>query len=1006
MAKSYIYKPLIIFLMTLLSANLVFAAAEIYLNGKINLPINCSRVLDYRIYLQEEGSKLAGTIEMEAHSCWTEYVCMKCNCNWKGGSSCIQECDDSDERVRDSLIRSDYEILTGSVTGSLNGNAVDLIITTNIDGRSVQFSLKGTMTYDASGKTSFSGYLDSSITCEPGVYVKGSVTGEGLRREKKPVQSDANSTIFLAGKLNLPSGCRYIASFYTLTLTQIGSNISGSIDSKTWHCRIDGFCNVACKCRFISSDRCINTCQDDRSLSNLLIRTKVESVSGNVVGTIKNNVIDAVANTQYGELRIGGVLQQESEGRISFSGNLDSSITCEPGVYVKGRMTGEGLRNELTKRKIGIGDNCSDEIKCDEGKCVNGVCRPEPKCLTGATACGSSCCMPSQTCNGSSCLPVFCKGGLTQCGLTCVNTSKDRFNCGSCGVTCKPDEYCSNGKCISYSGLGGIDRNNCGQAGIKCNDNQICANGSCIECQNNLTRCGNSCVNLNSDPSNCGQCGESCSANQFCSNGKCISASQCVLNSIQYAQCGKNCCDLTQWCDTETMTCLPMLPISPPGDMPAQCGPFVVDLSSDRQNCGMCFNACASDQKCTNGICTLVETCGNGRCGANETCSNCPSDCGSCIETGCLGEYPTLCGNICVNTANDSQNCGSCGAKCQPTQICLNGKCIGALNSECRVDADCLYGYCVNSTCRLRNCLSDSECGRDEYCSMNLGVCDGGCRTSPDNCNLLLGSPGRCDPQTRECIGLTCPYGTVLINNSCFQITIEACNQSEQCQSGICLNNRCISTDNPIAPVESATKIGKPSFGSGAAAKSSPKLFAIEENQAASEFLYSLLGTSKSKLLAYDSCLRGSICSTSDDCCGAPCLGSRCACSNSVCTTTADCCSGYCENGKCSSAPYQKLSLFSSLTSQNLGCAGLIEECSPGEKTCISLCNGISLLLVLVAGSFGAFTWTRFKHPVAGLVAAFVPIVIGLAFYPFVGIVSGIILFSLLVYKDTGSIEV
>ncbi|MEM3543800.1 MAG: hypothetical protein QXF07_02145 [Candidatus Micrarchaeia archaeon] len=66
----------------------------------------------------------------------------------------------------------------------------------------------------------------------------------------------------------------------------------------------------------------------------------------------------------------------------------------------------------------------------------------------------------------------------------------------------------------------------------------------------------------------------------------------------------------------------------------------------------------------------------------------------------------------------------------------------------------------------------------------------------------------------------------------------------------------------------------------------------------------------------------------------------------------------------------------------------------------------MSLLLVLVAGSFGAFTWTRFKHPVAGLLAAFTPILIGVALYPFLGIISGIILFSLLIYKDTGSIEV
>ena len=92
------------------------------------------------------------------------------------------------------------------------------------------------------------------------------------------------------------------------------------------------------------------------------------------------------------------------------------------------------------------------------------------------------------------------------------------------------------------------------------------------------------------------------------------------------------------------------------------------------------------------------------------------------------------------------------------------------------------------------------------------------------------------------------------------------------------------------------------------------------------------------------------------------------------------------------------------LTSQ-MGCAGLVEECSPGEGTCISLCNGLSFLLVLVAGGFGAYSWKSYNHPVAGLVAAFAPVLTGLGTYPFVGIIFGIIMFSLLVSKGMGSAE-
>jgi len=83
-----------------------------------------------------------------------------------------------------------------------------------------------------------------------------------------------------------------------------------------------------------------------------------------------------------------------------------------------------------------------------------------------------------------------------------------------------------------------------------------------------------------------------------------------------------------------------------------------------------------------------------------------------------------------------------------------------------------------------------------------------------------------------------------------------------------------------------------------------------------------------------------------------------------------------------------------------MGCAGLIEECAPGETNCISLCNGLSFLLMIVAGGFGAYSWKLFKHPVAGLLAAFTPVAIGLMTYPFIGIILGIVLFTVLLSKS------
>src|SRR3954462_4977762 len=82
-------------------------------------------------------------------------------------------------------------------------------------------------------------------------------------------------------------------------------------------------------------------------------------------------------------------------------------------------------------------------------------------------------------------------------------------------------------------------------------------------------------------------------------------------------------------------------PATPPGtaDMAVPCtgtttacGGACVDLKSDARNCGACGTACASDESCSNGACTLM--CATGK---------------------------TLCGKSCVTLANDPQNCGACG---------------------------------------------------------------------------------------------------------------------------------------------------------------------------------------------------------------------------------------------------------------------------------------------------------------------------------------------------------
>ncbi|MEM3770791.1 MAG: hypothetical protein QXW80_00470, partial [Candidatus Micrarchaeia archaeon] len=947
--------------------------------------------------------KVTGTFNAYGYRCRADQFYNLFDCVWSGsGTSCNVKCREVTQEDLLSLLTTGKESVSGSLTGKIENN--QLIGSITIGGLGTMNIVGDIVEDSASGKLSFSSTFKSDFTCEPNVYVDGTMIGTGIRRERVVKTNVQEENMIIAGVFNTPDACRNFPIRYTLTLNKKGDNLTGNFYGEVWKCSISGdFCSKV-KCRYVSSRHCEpDPIMDSESVRDSIIKKSVEIISGSVSGNIQGNNVNLVIHTQFGDLFASGSVSSDQNGKLTFAGNIDSGVTCEPGVYVRGPIIGEGLKNEVGLRKAKLGENCSSSVKCEEGVCANGVCVREPTCSGNLISCGASCCLSSQTCDATkgSCIPQYCKSPLTQCGMTCVDTRSNILNCGSCGTTCPIGTTCVNSACVDINLLILPDRTNCG--GVACTDDEICLDDRCIKCGVNQTRCENSCVDLNTSNSNCGSCGNVCKSDEYCLNGICKPSSSCVLNSIQYIRCGNECCDLTQWCDPITMKCTPKLPLY---ENITQCGPFLTDLSSDQNNCGTCFNSCKAGESCINGRCSVLETCGNGRCGENETCSNCPQDCGSCIETGCSGEYPTLCGDKCVNTLNDTANCGSCNNKCQADQICSGGNCIGVLNSNCTSDNDCAYGSCIDSTCQLSNCITDSDCRSNEYCNTNLGICDGGCTTSPDNCNEITGLPSSCDPATRNCITFSCPAGTVLFNNTCLQITLDSCNKSEECKSNICYNGNCLSTDNPIQPTQTVVNVGKPAFGSSAGGKASPQLLSVQENPAASDIFYSLFQTSKTRLLAYDSCLRGSICSSSADCCGAPCLNSRCACSNSACTTTADCCSGYCENGKCSSAPTQKLSLFSALTSPNLGCAGLIEECSPDEKTCISLCNGMSLLLVLVAGSFGAFTWTRFKHPVAGLVAAFTPILIGVALYPFLGIISGILLFSLLIYKDTGSIEV
>jgi len=211
------------------------------------------------------------------------------------------------------------------------------------------------------------------------------------------------------------------------------------------------------------------------------------------------------------------------------------------------------------------------------------------------------------------------------------------------------------------------------------------------------TRCGDACVDLQTDPANCGTCGTACGDGEVCSGGECgpepcrsgetRCADVCVDTTADPSNCGAcgNVCG-TGACVDGACACDPGL---------TDCAGVCVDLGFDEANCGACGAACGAEQRCREGICRRVP-CGPGF---------------------------TNCGGECVDLQTDRNNCGACGQACLLTWNCDRGTCrqpVIAPTSDCADQglADC-GGVCVDLLADPANC---GECGR--VCES--GLCTGG----------------------------------------------------------------------------------------------------------------------------------------------------------------------------------------------------------------------------------------------------------------------------------------
>jgi hypothetical protein len=145
-----------------------------------------------------------------------------------------------------------------------------------------------------------------------------------------------------------------------------------------------------------------------------------------------------------------------------------------------------------------------------------------------------------------------------------------------------------------------------------CPYGQTCSYGICLpDCPiSGQTKCGDTCVDMVTDPYNCGTCGNACaSCTHTCSGGQCVptglqwyhfdwgfgSIDLCLDPTVADCNCG--------WACPYGTSCVNGQCVTTCAAGTTLCGAACVDTSSDSTNCGTCGNACGSYQYCSGGTC-------------------------------------------------------------------------------------------------------------------------------------------------------------------------------------------------------------------------------------------------------------------------------------------------------------------------------------------------------------------------------------------------------------------
>jgi hypothetical protein len=270
--------------------------------------------------------------------------------------------------------------------------------------------------------------------------------------------------------------------------------------------------------------------------------------------------------------------------------------------------------------------------------------------------CGVAC--ESGVCEAGGCAPgdTTCAAGLAYCPAKsdpvsqeagCYDLASDYTHCGSCDISCpiaSPGPMaCIAGQCQHYCEEGltlceappygyycadlGSSNTDCGACVNACAEGEDCVGGACVaSCEAGLTSCNGSCVDVTADPHHCGACGVF-GGGGICGAGTCAPDDAAGAAGLAYCPFRSDgqpagCYDLSTdyWhCGSCDMSCptAGFQGVCSGGEcVDASCAegltyctaqrnglqPGCYDLSSDRDHCGACENACESGA-CEAGVC-------------------------------------------------------------------------------------------------------------------------------------------------------------------------------------------------------------------------------------------------------------------------------------------------------------------------------------------------------------------------------------------------------------------